>query len=101
MRQAAFKPIFSTFVKSHLLSFLIHSFLWTTISECICVLDRSECTISFLMRHLYIFFNTSTLHNVYIIMDMWTLSTKCTCVHYISKCTLVLKMFSTFVQAHL
>ena len=45
MRQAAFKPIFSIFVKPHLLSFLIHSFPWTTISECICILDRSECTI--------------------------------------------------------
>ena len=71
----------------------LHSFPWTTIPECIHVLDVSECTISFLMSHLYIFFlNTSTLHNVSIIVYMWTLSIKCTYVHDVSKCTLMLNI---------
>ena len=56
----------------------IHSFMWTTILECVRVQDIYECTIFFLTSHFVFFFNTSTLTDVSIRVYMCTLSSKST-----------------------
>ena len=68
---------------------ILHSFPWTTISECIRVLDVSECTISFLMSHFYIFFKY--IHHTQCIPHSVHVDT----INKVYMCTLCIQMYTS------